>query len=74
MWLAVSEVVVQGFAAVVVVLVVAGVMAVLGLGSRTRRPGAPARRQSRRPAGTSRYAVQVDPRHRNGTRGERLGR
>jgi hypothetical protein len=39
-WLAVPEMVVQGFAAAVMVLVVAGVLVVLGIGSsRARRPG-----------------------------------
>jgi hypothetical protein len=74
MWLAVSEVAVQGFAAAVVVLVVAGVVAVLGFGSRAQRLDASARRPSRLPAGTSGFAVHVDPRHRNGNGRRRLGR
>jgi hypothetical protein len=77
MWLAVSEIVVQGFAAAVVVLVVAGVVAVLGLGSRTRRSGVSdqsSRRRTRLPVGTSGFAVHVDPRHRNGSSRERLSR
>jgi len=37
--LAVPDIVVQGFAAAVVVLVVAGVLAVLGIGSRARPLG-----------------------------------
>jgi hypothetical protein len=74
MWLAVPEVVVQGFAALVAVLVVTGVLAVLGLGSRSRRLGAPARRPARPPARTGAYPVRVDPTHRNGTSRERLPR
>jgi hypothetical protein len=37
-WLAVPEIVVQGFAAVVMVLVVAGVLAVLAMGKTSLRP------------------------------------
>jgi hypothetical protein len=49
MWLAVPGAVVQGFAGLVMVLVVAGVAAVLGPGSRGRRAGLPPRRPSRLP-------------------------
>jgi hypothetical protein len=65
-WLAVPEIVVQGFAALVMVLVVAGVAAVLGLGSRARRTSVPPRRSARMPAGTSVFPVRVDSIHRNG--------
>jgi len=79
MWLAVSEAVVQGFAGLVLVLVVAGVLAVLGLGSRVgrsgaRRPRAPERRPARLPEGTSVFPLRVGPAHRNGTSRERLRR
>jgi hypothetical protein len=73
-WLTVPEIVVQGFAALVVVLVIAGVLAVLGLGARARPRRAPARRPVRMPAGTSAYVVGLDPTHRNGTSRERLRR
>jgi hypothetical protein len=43
-WLAVPEIVVQGFAAAVVVLVVAGVLAVLAVGSRSQRRRVPVQR------------------------------
>jgi hypothetical protein len=43
-WLAVPAIVVQGFAALVVVLVVAGVLAVLGTGTRGRPAKRPATR------------------------------
>jgi hypothetical protein len=64
--LAVPEIVVQGFAALVMVLVTAGVVAVLTLGSRARVPKVPPRRPARLPAGTSAFAVGVDSMHRNG--------
>ena len=77
MWLAVPEVVVQWFAALVVVLVVAGVAVVLGLGARarrSRRTDQSPRRPARLPVGTSAFHVQAAPTHRNGTSRERLPR
>jgi len=73
MWLAVPEIVVQGFAAVVVVLVVAGVLAVLGFGSRGRRRLG-ARGPARLPAATSAFPFQVQQANRNGSSRERLPR
>jgi hypothetical protein len=73
-WLTVPEIVVQGFAAVVAVLVVAGVLAVLGFGARARPRRVPARRAARLPVGTSAFVVGLDPTHRNGTSRERLRR
>ena len=64
---------------IVLVLVVAGVLAVLGLGSRVgrsraRRPRAQERRPARLPERTSVFPLRVGPAHRNGTSGERLRR
>ena len=73
-WLAVPEAVVQGFAALVMVLVVAGVLAVLALGSRSRRLRVTAQRPARMPARTSAHPVLLDAAHRNGTTREGLGR
>jgi hypothetical protein len=67
MWLAVPDMVVQGFAALVMVLVVAGVAAVVALGSRGRRARVPARRPARLPSATSGLAVRLDRADRNGT-------
>jgi hypothetical protein len=43
-WLAVPDIVVQGFAGAVVVLVVGGVLAVLAIGSRSQRRRMPVQR------------------------------
>lgn len=73
-WLAVPEIVVQGFAAFVVVLVVTGVLAVVRLGSRARPRRVPVQRRAGMPVRTSAYPVHLEPTHRNGTSRERLRR
>lgn len=63
MRLAVSDVVVQGFAAAVAVLVTAGVTAVLAVSARARRP-----RRSRPAPPSAAYSAGAGSAHSNGAR------
>jgi len=67
MRLTVSEIVVQWFAAVVALLIMAGVIVVLAVGSRTRRPRTPLRRPAPLEAGAMAFSAQLDAAHRNGS-------